>query len=71
MDAVEPHLRVDPGLCGSCRNALLRPTNRGTVYLRCTLSATDSRFPRYPPLPVRACSGYLPGESVTEDPATQ
>ena len=49
---------VPAGLCGSCRHALLRPTRRGTTYLRCALAATDPRFPRYPRLPVRECAGY-------------
>ena len=26
--------------------------------LRCERAKTDPRFPRYPPLPVRACIGY-------------
>jgi hypothetical protein len=49
---------VDAGLCGSCRHALVRPTRRGTVYLRCGRAATDPRYPKYPPLPVRRCDGH-------------
>lgn len=48
------------GLCGRCRHALLRPTNRGTTYLRCGLAAADDRFPKYPRLPVTECAGYQP-----------
>lgn len=36
----------------------MRPTRRGTVYLRCALATTDRRFARYPTLPVTRCSGY-------------
>lgn len=65
----EPHasdltgIRVTAGLCGSCRHAIVRPTNRGTVYLRCGLAAVDDRFAKYPRLPVVRCSGYEPGIS--------
>ena len=53
--------RRGAGLCGECRHALLRPTRKGTVYLRCALAATDARFAKYPPLPVITCAGYVPG----------
>lgn len=34
-------------------------TNRhGSTFFRCLLAETDTRFTRYPPLPVRACAGY-------------
>ena len=46
------------GLCALCDHAIVRPTRRGTVYLRCGRAADDSRFPRYPTLPVRACPGF-------------
>lgn len=49
---------LDPGLCLSCRHALIRPTKKGTTYLRCGLAATDHRFPRYPRLPVVSCVGF-------------
>ena len=41
-------LAVPPGLLAS----------RRSVFVRCGLAATDPRFPKYPPLPVRACPGY-------------
>ena len=53
-------LRQDAGLCGGCGNAVLRPTRRGTVYLRCALAGTDDRFAKYPRLPVVTCDGYRP-----------
>jgi hypothetical protein len=61
MMGVVADIRERAGLCGTCVHAIVRPTNRGTVYLRCGLAATDSRFPRYPRLPVVQCDGYAPG----------
>ncbi|MFC6715399.1 hypothetical protein [Branchiibius cervicis] len=55
---------LDAGLCLSCRHALIRPTKKGTVYLRCGLAATDDRFPRYPRLPVLQCAGFDPAASA-------
>jgi hypothetical protein len=49
---------LDPGLCGTCVHALVRPTRRGTVYLRCGYASVDPRYPRYPTLPVRRCPAY-------------
>jgi len=63
----EPHASeltgIRAGLCGACRHAIVRPTNRGTVYLRCGLAAVDDRFAKYPRLPVVRCSGYEPDVS--------
>jgi propionyl-CoA synthetase len=53
-------LPVDPGLCGGCRHALVKETNRGTVYLRCGRAAWDDRLARYPRLPVAGCPGFEP-----------
>jgi propionyl-CoA synthetase len=48
------------GLCASCRHARLNETRRGTAYLRCARASSDSRFPRYPRLPVTECAGHEP-----------
>ena len=48
------------GLCASCRLADVITSSRGSTFYLCTLSATDPRFPRYPVLPVRQCTGYQP-----------
>jgi hypothetical protein len=50
-------LAVPPGLCATCEHLRLLASRR-SVFVRCGLAAVDPRFPRYPPLPVRACSGY-------------
>lgn len=49
-----------PGLCGSCVNARIIESKRGSRFYMCELSRVDPAFPKYPPLPVIACSGYAP-----------
>ena len=51
-------LTVESGLCGTCRHASVRETNRGTAYLRCTRAAWDDRLARYPSLPRTDCVGF-------------
>jgi hypothetical protein len=51
---------VDAGLCSSCVNARVIENRRGSRFIMCELSKTDSRFPKYPPLPVIRCTGYQP-----------
>ena len=45
------------GLCATCAHCRIVKGARSTFYM-CTLSFTDDRFLRYPPLPVRECIGY-------------
>ena len=52
-------LTTAPGLCATCEHLRLAASSR-SVFVRCGLAETDPRFPRYPPLPVGACSGYTP-----------
>ena len=52
----------DPGLCRDCRYSKRIESDRGSVFFRCELSLEDPRFPKYPRLPVRACSGYEAAE---------
>jgi hypothetical protein len=52
-------LNVPAGLCAGCVHLRLLASKR-SVFVRCGLAATDPRFPRYPGLPVTACSGYAP-----------
>ena len=49
------------GLCAHCAHASRVPTPRSLFWL-CRLSGQDSRFERYPRLPVLACAGHQPGE---------
>lgn len=46
------------GLCADCVHARRMESDRGSVFWRCELSATDPRFPKYPRLPVLECDGY-------------
>jgi hypothetical protein len=53
------YINMDPvGLCASCAHAFVVRSNRGSVFYRCGLSATDPRFEKYPRLPVLSCVGY-------------
>ena len=57
---------ADPGLCGRCAHVQPVTSSRGSTFYLCRLSFADSRFARYPPLPVLACSGFAPA-SAQED----
>ena len=53
----------DPvGLCATCAHHQIVKGAR-SVFHMCTLSFTDNRFRKYPPLPVRQCVGYEPIQS--------
>jgi len=46
------------GLCPRCPHARAITSDRGSVFLRCELSRTDPRFPRYPAQPRMVCAGH-------------
>jgi len=46
------------GLCLSCAHSQPVTSVRGSMFYLCRRSTTDSRFPRYPALPVLSCQGY-------------
>jgi hypothetical protein len=50
----------DPGLCGDCEHVQRVTSARGSMFYLCRLAFTDSRFVRYPALPVLACGGFTP-----------
>ena len=57
-DRPEPMKHAPPaGLCERCRHARAVETPR-SLFLLCERSATDSRYARYPRLPVRECGGF-------------
>jgi hypothetical protein len=58
--------QVAAGLCGDCQHAQALKSDRGSAFLRCELALTDSRFPKYPRLPVLVCSGYEKKASKNE-----
>jgi hypothetical protein len=51
------------GLCAGCIHARRIESDRGSVFFLCQLALTDSRFPKYPRLPVLSCPGYEKIES--------
>lgn len=57
-------------LCPVCVHVQRVTSNRGSVFLLCRLSASDERFPRYPPLPVRACIGFREKAGLDNDPGS-
>jgi hypothetical protein len=65
-EAHPPLAGPPPGLCGACRHARVISTQRGSRFWLCGRSTTDARFPRYPALPVRACTGFEPGDILVE-----
>ncbi len=46
------------GLCADCVHARQIESDRNSVFILCNLSLTDSRFSKYPRLPVLTCEGY-------------
>jgi hypothetical protein len=47
------------GLCETCQHVRVIRSDRGSTFYLCQLSFTDSRFGKYPALPVLECSGYV------------
>lgn len=46
------------GLCSRCVHARLIVSGRGSRFVLCEQSRTNDHFPRYPALPVVACTGF-------------
>ena len=45
---------MNAGLCATCAHAKIVTNDRGSTFLRCT----HPGLPKYPRLPVLACTGY-------------
>jgi hypothetical protein len=62
MSAPKSSKEANPrlGLCANCRHARLIESSKGSQFLLCQLSQSDPTFPKYPRLPILACSGYSP-----------
>ena len=61
MSATEPASGgVHAGLCDSCVHQQIVRTTRGSAFSLCLRSRSDSRYPRYPRIPVLACAGHDP-----------
>lgn len=59
------------GLCGSCAHARSVTSGRGPSFLLCGLSATDTRFAKYPRLPRLECDGFEVGIARTGTPRSE
>jgi hypothetical protein len=60
---MDPIKKSREGLCSSCRHRKENRSDRGSIFIFCRKSESDRRFPKYPPLPVRACDGHEPAGS--------
>lgn len=61
------------GLCAHCAHSRSQRSARGSVFWRCARADDDARFLRYPPLPVRRCTGFepVPGGGESGGPARE
>ncbi len=64
----EPDVAV--GLCAKCVHGRRIRTKRGSEFWYCKASQVDSRFPKYPRLPVLHCSGYEVARNSADDELT-
>lgn len=55
-----------PGLCANCAHHRVIESRRGSRFHLCEKSREDPRFPKYPPLPVLRCAGYLRSDPAGE-----
>jgi hypothetical protein len=51
-------LRDTAGLCATCRHMRRVSSRRGSVFFLCERANSDSRYARYPKLPVVRCPGF-------------
>jgi hypothetical protein len=49
---------LSPGLCTTCRYRREIVSGKGSRFLYCLRSETDTRYRKYPSLPVLRCAGY-------------
>jgi len=71
MPEVNPEEREKAGLCASCVNAQRVTSERGSNFILCRLSFHDSRFAKYPRLPVMECEGYEKRDSSASRPGRE
>ncbi len=50
--------RLRAGLCDHCVHQRVVRTTRGSAFSLCEKSRDDARFPKYPRIPVSACTGF-------------
>ena len=52
------------GLCAVCRHVRVIESAKGSMFVMCDLSKKDSRFTKYPLLPVLQCAGFVPRTEI-------
>ena len=52
------------GLCAVCQHVRVIESAKGSRFVMCDLSKIDSRFTKYPLLPVLQCAGFLPQKEM-------
>jgi hypothetical protein len=57
---MEPPDERPAGLCATCAHVRVQRNDRGSEFLRCARAESDSRYRKYPPLPVLICAGHEP-----------
>ena len=55
-----------PGLCAGCQHARKIESAKGSTFWLCERARTDARFPKYPPIPVRQCVGFVPVKATAQ-----
>ena len=50
--------QAEAGLCARCAHVQVIESSRGSAFYLCRLSTIDPRFPKYPRIPVIACTGF-------------
>ena len=63
-------LLAQSGLCRACRHAEVLRSKR-SAFLRCGRAAGDTRFPRYPGLPVLQCAGFETPAAAAKEPGNR
>jgi hypothetical protein len=56
----------DFGLCSRCAHQRVVRSGRGSMFSMCLLHRTDPDWPKYPRMPVLACSRFEAAEEPRE-----
>jgi len=57
---LEPMASTPTGLCASCTHQRIVRSGRGSSFSMCERGLRDPAWPKYPRLPVLACTGHEP-----------
>jgi len=59
---------TSPGLCGVCAHSRRISGKGGSRFWLCERSHSDTRYRRYPQLPVFRCQGFEPQADAADSP---